>query len=431
MMSLRDKALADFRKALGPGCAWAGRLLAFLLLLALPNPVQAQLNYEINNAGVTITGYSGPGGAVPIPGTIDGLPVISIGDSAFNGCTTVTSVTIPDGVTNIGNYAFADCSALTKVTLPSSVTSLGDDAFDGCTSMASVTIPNGVTNIGDHTFADCSALTKVTLPSGVTSLGDDAFAGCSSLPNVTLPGSLTSIGDSVFADCYSLTGITIPNAVTNLGEAVFEDCISLTSISVDAQNSLYSSFGGVLFNKSRTILLEYPGGLSGGKYVIPNGVTSIADAAFADCNLFTVTFPNTVTNIADDAFGEVSGLNAVYFLGDAPAYSGSTFFESSSQPTVYYLPGTSGWGPMFGGCWAILWNPQVQSGTPTFGVGPNGFGFTITGTIDIPIVLQASANPASRYWTTLQTCTLTNGSIYFSDPAWTNFPARFYRITSQ
>jgi hypothetical protein len=97
---------------------------------------------------------------------------------------------------------------------------------------------------------------------------------------------------------------------------------------------------------------------------------------------------------------------------------------------VYYLPKTTGWGPTFAGRPTALWNPTAQTGDPSFGVRPNGFGFNIAGTADIPLVIEASTDLASRSWVTLQSCTLTNGSIYFSDPQWTNYPSRIYRIRS-
>jgi len=95
--------------------------------------------------------------------------------------------------------------------------------------------------------------------------------------------------------------------------------------------------------------------------------------------------------------------------------------------TVYYLPGTTGWGPTFCGRPTALWNPQLQTSDTSFGVGPNGFGFNITGT-NIPIVVQACTNLTSQAWVPLQSFNLTNGSVYFSDPQWTNHPARFYRL---
>ena len=105
-------------------------------------------------------------------------------------------------------------------------------------------------------------------------------------------------------------------------------------------------------------------------------------------------------------------------------------FFLSDNSTLYYLSGTTGWGFAFDGRLAFLWNPQVQASGANFGVCTNRFGFDVTGTKNIPIVVEASADLANAAWTALQSCTLTNGSIYFSDPQWTNYPTRSYRIRS-
>jgi len=115
-------------------------MLLLLLLLTLPIAVQAQFNYTTNNATITITGYTGSGGAVTIPDTINGLPVASIGDRAFCYCTSLTSVTIPNSVTSIGGDAFEYCWSLTSVTIGSSVRSIGYYAFDSCSSLIEITV---------------------------------------------------------------------------------------------------------------------------------------------------------------------------------------------------------------------------------------------------------------------------------------------------
>ena len=191
-----------------PACAtW----LLPLLLLTLPAAVQSQnLTYTTNNGGITITGYTGSVASVTnvtIPNTINGHPVISIGDYAFWHCGSLTNVTIGTNVTSIGDYAFGICSSLTSVTIPNSVTSLGDEVFDDCTSLASVTIGNSVTNIGYQAFAVCYDLTNVTIPNSVTSIGDYAFYYCISLTNVTIGTGVTSIGGTTFWGCISLTSV--------------------------------------------------------------------------------------------------------------------------------------------------------------------------------------------------------------------------------
>ena len=127
-------------------------------------------------------------------------------------------------VTSIGASAFNSCSGLTSVTIPNSVTSIGRSAFYGCTSLTSVTIPNSVTSIGVGAFYYCSGLTSVTIGNSVTSIGESAFEGCSGLTSVTIPNSVTSIGDFAFAECTSLRVLDIPKSVTNLGSSTFKEC---------------------------------------------------------------------------------------------------------------------------------------------------------------------------------------------------------------
>ena len=157
--------------------------------------------------------------------------VTEIGEDAFWGCSGLTSITLPSGVTKIGNSAFSGCSGLTSITLPSGVTEIGEDAFWGCSGLTSLTLPSGVTEIGDYAFCR-SGLTSLTLPSGVTEIGDFAFSGCSGLTSITLPSDLTEIGNWAFDECSGLTSITLPSGVTEIGEFAFHRCSGLTSIYV-------------------------------------------------------------------------------------------------------------------------------------------------------------------------------------------------------
>ena len=114
----------------------------------------------------------------------------NISKLAFSDCTSLTSITIPNGVTSIGDYAFWDCDSLTSITIPDGVTRIGRDAFYGCAGLTSITIPNGVTSIGDDAFRGCTGLTSITIPASVTSIGDDAFRGCAGLTLITFEGTI-------------------------------------------------------------------------------------------------------------------------------------------------------------------------------------------------------------------------------------------------
>jgi hypothetical protein len=364
--------------------------LPLLLLLMLPAMVQAQFIFTTNNGTITITGYTGSGGAVTIPDTSNGWPVTSIGVQAFINCYSLTSVTIPRSVTNIGNNAFYGCDSLTSATIPNSVISIGEYAFFG-TSLTSITIPNSVTSIGDRAFGDCTRLTAITvdalnsvycsvagvlfnksqttliqcpggkegsytIPNSVTNIGNNAFFSCWLLTSVTIGTNVTNIGNSAFYECDSLTSVTVPSSVTSIGYGAFGDCTRLTAITVAALNSVYCSVAGVLFNKSQTTLSEYPAGKAGTSYTIPNSVTSIGGEAFRGCySLTNVTIPNSVSSIQGGAFYACTNLTGVYFQGNAPSLDWWSF-DGDNNATIYYLPGTTGWSSPFGGRPTALWN---------------------------------------------------------------------------
>ncbi|HXJ57072.1 MAG TPA: leucine-rich repeat domain-containing protein [Verrucomicrobiae bacterium] len=350
----------------------------------------------------------GLGGSYTIPNS-----VTSIRQSAFQSCFGLTSVTIPNSVTSIEGSVFSGCTSLTNVTIPNSVTNIGFGAFSSCYSLTSVTIPNSVISIGGGAFGDCSGLTNVTIPNSVTSIDGGAFSGCTSLTNVTIPNSVTNIGFGAFSSCYSLTIVTIPNSVTIILD-VFEFCTSLTNIAVDVSNPNYSSFNGILFNKAQTTLFIFPPGL-GGSYNTPNSVTNIRNHAFYHC----------------------ANLTAVYFQGNAPAPNNDSSVFLSDPATIFYLPGTSGWGAGFDGRPTALWylpTPLIltgANGNNNFGVRSNRFGFTISWATNLSVVVEACTNLANPLWTPLATNALVSGTNYFSDSTPPTLPRRFYRARPQ
>ena len=261
--------------------------------------------------------------------------VTSIGYRSFSGCGNLARVTIPSTVTSIMARAFSVCTSLTSVTVPSGITSISDYSFQGCSSLASVNIPSGVTSIGDGAFWECKSLTGITIPSSVTSIKGTAFAGCSSLTSVTIPSGVTSIGTYAFSDC-NFTSVTIPSSVTSMGYGIFGSN-SLREIIVDEQNMSYSSMDGVLFNKEKTVLIEYPEGKRNNAYTIPASVTSIMRLAFSRCNnLTSINIPSTVTFIYGQAFSSCKNLVNVNIPSGVTTIKEYTFAYCDSLTSVIF-----------------------------------------------------------------------------------------------
>jgi hypothetical protein len=344
---------------------WGAALAGIPAVPGLQESSPLQFTYDASGGSATITGYTGPGGFVVIPTNINGLTVTAIG----NGWTPVFG------------------SSLTSVVIPATVTSI-----------------TGATDVGTYlagaAFESCYGLTNVTILGSPTIAYYAFFRNSSGSPmSVYIAGG--TIGDYAFA--FGLvTNLMLGNGVTNIDEVAF---------SGDPISSLY----------------------------IPGSVNSIQGNAFDDTGLTNVIFGAGVASIDDMAFDQSYILKNVLFLGNAPTVinNSSDHGVFAFSPTrVYYLPGTTGWSNTFGSSIytgddaapTVLWNPLIPTSGSNFGVSNGQFGFDITGNTNIPIVVEACTNLANPVWTPLTNVTLTNGSFHFSDPQWTNYPARYYGI---
>jgi hypothetical protein len=358
------------------------KISCLLCTVSLPEFIQAQFIFTTNDGAITISGYNGSGGTLTIPCTINGLPVTSIGTNAFEGCTTFTNVIMPGSVTNLGDEAFYFCSSLTGVYFQGNAPSLGSQVFG-------------------------------TLEENLSGFP----------PIVT-----------VYPDCFYLTG------TTGWG-SMFGGCPAF----------LFSSPYICSITNATITISGYIG--SGNSLVIPNTiadlpVVSIGNSVFVGSSLTSITIPNSVVSIGYSVFAGCAALKSVFFAGNTPITATPpsfdwTEFQYDNGVIAYYLPGTTGWGPVFGdgptaygggsqgGAQTELWLPSIKATNYGFNAETNQFGFTINWASGQTFVVEACTNLANPVWSPLETNVLNCSSTNFSDPAWTHYPCRFYRIISQ
>jgi hypothetical protein len=403
-------------------------LLSFVVDDANPVYSSSQDGVVFSKDRTFLVSYpGGKTGAYEIPDGVTG-----IGDGAFTDCRSLTRVTVPSSVRRIENLAFGYCRDQFKglffegnvPALPSGNLFTGSDnliiyyrpdtkgwgpTFGGRPTAVwepedapALPKPTGATPAplveGPFTYTVTNGavtIVKYAGPGGDVAIPEkikgmpvteihSAFRDCTNLTSITIPTTVKNIASFSFSSCTALTNPFIPASVTNMGSSPFIRCNRVTSITVDAKNPNYSSEDGIVFDKEKTALFVFPAGRTG-NYTVPDRVTRIKGNAFRDCHGLTgVTLPPSIEVVEFSAFSRCPGLSGVYFSGDAPDLGAGAF--DFCNATIYYRPGTKGWGKEFGGRPTALWEPEKDakpSLPQTSGVTPaplteGPFSYTVT-----------------------------------------------------
>ena len=255
----------------------------------------------------------------------------------------------------------AGLNDLTYTTTDGKVTITGcDPAATGELVIPDTIDGKPVTSIGGSSFSG-RGLASIAIPDSVTSIGGSAFRRCR-LESIVIGNGVISIGSSAFLDCTSLKSISIPNSVETIGVGAFSGCINLPKIEVGEKNREYTDVNGVLFDKKKTLLLNYPAGKIDATYTIPDSVTSIGIYAFHKClnltsvtihdsvtivkreafqacsSLTSITIDNGVTNIGVLAFNDCTSLMSITFLGTAPTVDADAFKDVPGDAIALVTP---------------------------------------------------------------------------------------------
>ena len=369
----------------GTGFSTVGQFIGTDIVVSAATDEETDFNYStLTDGTLAITGYKGNKTRISIPSSINGKTVariegrafynnstiisvsipntiksIGYGDQgygssyrygAFQGCTSLLSITIPDSVETIEKNAFYGCSGLLKLNIGSGLKSIADHAFGSCNALTSIKIPGNVKTIGTYAFASCKSIYELTLCDGINTMQGGAFASCNSLKEVTVPDSLTEFGSSVFENCTSLETINIGSGIEDIPNDIFSGCHSLKNINVSANNPNYLSDDGVLFDKDKMILMLYPIGNERAEYTVPNDVVLIYQGSFSTClgndnklSLRRVIFADSVTTIGDNVFKGIDTIDSIVLGNGIKSIGTYAFYGCKSLKDIYYVNDYKQW----------------------------------------------------------------------------------------
>lgn len=401
----------------------------------------------------------------------------SIGDSAFRSCP-ITEVRLPRNVSSLDMYVFADCAELAAITVDAANLNFAAAEgvlFDKSLSILTVyppaksstdySIPGSVTEIRSGAFGKALNLLSISISASTVRIEKGEFAECRNLASIlvdpentafnssdgvmfnktkttlfhfppgkpgdyVVPDSVEVIEFRSFTSAWRLTNLHLPARVNTIYPETFGGCENLAAFAVDPLNGSYRAVDGVLFDSQIRTLVRFPGG-KGPDYRIPAGTVTVGRAAFmASPNLRSVFVPASTIVFGDFAFLACDRLEGIYFEGNYSSAFEPGFYNLTTPPTAYYMPGSTGWESNSYAGQKILWNPSTSTTDGAFGARADGFGFTVNGSPGLRIVVEASVDLSQPEWVAVGEIVLEGGSADFRDPSWLGRGARFYRFRS-
>lgn len=259
--------------------------------------------------------------SVSLPSTLK-----KMGSHCFYGCSSLTNIVIPEGVSEVSRSCFCECPSLVSVVLPSSLREIGSDCFKGCSSLTNVTIKEGILKLSENCFNHCSSLVSIMLPSSLKEIGNGCFSCCSSLVSVSLPGSVKEIGAGCFSSCTNLTDVTLAKGIEIIGDYAFSRCSALTNMRLP---STIQKLGKACFYLCKKWQNEI---------IIPEGVNELPEECFYECVAFKkITLPSTLKTMGARSLYFCRSLTEI-LLPESVREIGKTCFANCWSLTNIVIP---------------------------------------------------------------------------------------------